>query len=189
MRAVGQTRTRALAEAQRLLQSVGFNGFSFQHIADALGIKKPSLYEHFKSKDELGAALIEEYRTSFLKWTETIDVFEPDAQIGALFEVFAKFVSEDKRVCPLAAMGGDFNSFPKHLKKALAGLYDSRRSWLVEVIRKGQRQKVFRKDKSAEELAELVLSIGVGAQFAARVAGNPELIREMKRQALDSIRA
>jgi TetR/AcrR family transcriptional regulator, transcriptional repressor for nem operon len=80
------TKIRALREAKNLLQTLGFNGFSFQQIADRIGIKKPSLYDHFKSKEELGISLIEEYHESFVKWIETISVFEPRDKVGALFE-------------------------------------------------------------------------------------------------------
>ena len=53
------TKARALREAQGLLQTFGFNGFSFQHIADLLGIKKPSLYDHFKSKEDILTSVFE----------------------------------------------------------------------------------------------------------------------------------
>jgi len=185
MRPVGNTKARAITEAKALLQCVGYNGFSFQHIADAIGIKKPSLYEHFKSKEDLGKSLIEDYKRSFVEWTETVSVFEPDAQIGALFELFFKFAGDSKKLCPLSAMIGDLNSLPKRMKNALEGLYETRRLWIKEVIKRGQGQKIFRKDKSAEELANLILAMGLGAQLTARVSGRPDLVRELKTRALE----
>ncbi|MBF0225699.1 MAG: TetR/AcrR family transcriptional regulator [Desulfobacterales bacterium] len=44
---------RILEESIRLFASKGFDGTSIQQIADAVGIKKPSLIYHFNSKDEL----------------------------------------------------------------------------------------------------------------------------------------
>ncbi|MBC7658445.1 MAG: TetR/AcrR family transcriptional regulator [Chitinophagaceae bacterium] len=56
------TKQKAIREGNALVQKFGCNGFSFQHIADTLGIKKPSLYAHFESKEAFGLDMIEFYR-------------------------------------------------------------------------------------------------------------------------------
>ncbi len=45
------TKKEALQLAKNYLQTLGFNGFSFQTIADALGIRKASLHYYFSSKE------------------------------------------------------------------------------------------------------------------------------------------
>jgi len=52
-------RTRILEEAVRLFSEKGFDGTSIQLIADAVGIRKPSLLYHFKSKEKLREAVYE----------------------------------------------------------------------------------------------------------------------------------
>jgi len=188
MKEIVSTRIRALVEGQNLLQKYGYNGFSFQHLADAVGVKKPSLYEHFKSKEDLGRKLIEEYERIFINWTETISVFEPEAQIGAFFEVFIKIVSNDKKLCPVCAMSADLNSFPNEMKKGLEELYATRKDWLKKIIKLGQSKKNFRKDKTPEELSNLIIAVGLGAQLGARITGNLELLRDAKKQALEILK-
>lgn len=51
------TRDRALEAALELFSQKGYQAVSMGDIAGALGIKAPSLYKHFKGKEELYAAL------------------------------------------------------------------------------------------------------------------------------------
>jgi len=180
------TKIKALREAQNLVQAYGYNGFSFQHIADRLGIKKPSLYDHFKSKEELGLELVQRYHDLFIAWTETIDVFEPADRIGAYFELFFKYSSESTcKLCPLTAMIGESNSLPKNIRKKMAMLYDYQVEWMKKNIEQGQKQKQFRKSTmDSEDLAKTVLAIGLGSQLIGRVSDDPKQIHKLKAQAL-----
>ena len=56
---VGQVRDQVLHEATRLLARHGFEGTSLQAVADAVGVKKPSVLYHFKSKEDLRQAVLD----------------------------------------------------------------------------------------------------------------------------------
>ena len=53
-------RDTILNEATRLFAANGFDGTSVQSIADAVGIRKPSLLYHFPSKDELRRSVLDQ---------------------------------------------------------------------------------------------------------------------------------
>jgi TetR/AcrR family transcriptional repressor of nem operon len=182
MSAIEGTKTRAIQEARGLLQDFGFNGFSFQHIADALGIKKPSLYDHFKSKEALGLDLLEDYVRTFGVWMKTIEIFEPKDKIGAIFELFYQYANDHRKVCPVSALTADYNSLPPSMRKVLAKMMKTRNDWLKSVIEEGQAKKVFRTDLSSGALADLVQSIGLGAQLISRGTNDPEKLRQFKTQ-------
>jgi len=55
----GDSAQRILDVAERLVQTRGFNGFSYADIAEALDVTKASLHYHFPAKSDLGARLIE----------------------------------------------------------------------------------------------------------------------------------
>lgn len=181
------TQQRALAVGKALVQKYGFNGFSFQHVADALDIRKPSLFAHFESKEDLGCQILAVYKQDFQRWTQTIAVFEPRAKIGALFEVFFGFSESPTRaskLCPLSALIADFHTLPKSMQKSLDGLFADQAQWLKQTIAEGQRHGGFRKDTPPADLAELIMAIGLGAQLVARVSKSPMKIKRLKAQAL-----
>ena len=53
------TRDRILTEASRLFGERGYDGTSTRQIADAVGIKQPSLFHHFASKQAIMEALLD----------------------------------------------------------------------------------------------------------------------------------
>ena len=53
------TREKILNSAQSLIQTRSFEGFSFQDIANEVGIRKASLYHYFDSKDAIALAVLE----------------------------------------------------------------------------------------------------------------------------------
>jgi TetR/AcrR family transcriptional repressor of nem operon len=71
--ATSETSIRILDVAERLVQTRGFNAFSYADIARALHITTASLHYHFPTKAKLGERLIERYRASFLAALDHID--------------------------------------------------------------------------------------------------------------------
>src|SRR5215510_7639621 len=74
------TAQRILDIAERLVQTRGFNGFSYADIAGALAVTKASLHYHFPTKAELGKRLIERYESTFLQALGEIDRTTADAR-------------------------------------------------------------------------------------------------------------
>lgn len=182
------TKDKALNEAMSLMQARGFNGFSFQHIADALGIKKPSLYDHFSSKDELGVELIKRHRERIEQWTETIVSFNPEDQIKAYFKLFNQLCADGKKLCPLGALSSDYNSLSTKMQKELTVSFENQVDWLKKIILEGQKKKIFRADLSAELLAQTVQSSSLGAQKLGRISGDPRDIDKVRDSILKLIK-
>lgn len=65
MRSGGDTKEKIVTIARDYFQSVGFRSFSFQDIANDLGIKKASIHYHYPSKEELGLEILEAYNKDF----------------------------------------------------------------------------------------------------------------------------
>ena len=58
----------------KLFTQFGFKGTTTRMIAEAVGIRQPSLFNHFKKKNDILAALVEEGATTFFKYLEALDL-------------------------------------------------------------------------------------------------------------------
>ena len=55
------SRAAILEAAKLLFMQEGFRGISMRQIAEAVGVTKAALYYHFKDKEELFVAIVEQY--------------------------------------------------------------------------------------------------------------------------------
>src|SRR6185295_9686526 len=94
-------RQRILDLAEELLLSRGYEGFSYQDIADAIGIRKASIHHHFASKEDLGSAIVERSRIRLAEARGP--VVEDAARIRKLldnyFRFFERLAEEGKKLC------------------------------------------------------------------------------------------
>src|SRR5579863_7985682 len=111
------TTERILDVAERLVQTRGFNGFSYADIAEELKITKASLHYHFATKAELGRRLIERYEANFKKALDQIRLERLDAP-SALRRYVELYVSvlRHGRMCLCGMLAADFATLPKPMK-------------------------------------------------------------------------
>lgn len=74
------TKQRILQEALRLFSQKGYDAVSVEQIADAVGIRAPSLYKHYRGKQDIFEAIIEETGRRYDAFTEGISVRPADPE-------------------------------------------------------------------------------------------------------------
>ncbi len=78
-----ETKRRIVLEALKLFARKGYSDVYVGDIAKAVGIKAPSLYKHFKSKQEIFEAILDELKAGYEKQAASmgIDGSMPDADV------------------------------------------------------------------------------------------------------------
>ena len=93
-----QRRSQLLAVAGRMFAEQGFHGLSMEQLADAAGVSKPVLYQHFPSKRDLYLALVndaaDELQAQVRKALE--GTTDNEARVEAAISAYFDFV-EDQR--------------------------------------------------------------------------------------------
>ena len=82
------TREAILDSAQRLIQTRSFHGFSFQDIADEVGIRKASLYHYFDSKDAIALAVLERAAEWVGAGMDKLEEREPTERLEGYFDMY-----------------------------------------------------------------------------------------------------
>lgn len=67
------TRTALLDAAEDLVRQRGYDAFSYADLAEAVGIRKPSIHHHFPRKSDLAVAILIRYRGRFESALAAID--------------------------------------------------------------------------------------------------------------------
>jgi TetR/AcrR family transcriptional regulator, transcriptional repressor for nem operon len=163
------TAQRILDVAERLVQSRGFNGFSYANIAAELNITTASLHYHFRGKAELGEALIERYTERFVDALEKIDSRVPDARakLDAYAGLYAD-VLRGKRMCLCGILAAEYQTLPKPMRRAVIRFFDENEAWLMRVLGQGQSDETLSFDGAPSDAAQTILS---GLEGAMLVAG------------------
>jgi TetR/AcrR family transcriptional repressor of nem operon len=163
------TSRRILDIAERLLQTRGYNAFSYADIAQALHVTKASLHYHFPTKAELGKRLIVRYQLSFLQALAVIDQTSADSseRLRRYVEIYAD-VLRNNRMCLCGMLAAEYATLPKPMKAELKHFFDENERWLVAVLDEGQATGKLRFTGSAREVAQLLLGSLEGAMMLAR---------------------
>jgi AcrR family transcriptional regulator len=72
------TKEKILQESMKLFSIQGFDSVSVRKIAEEVGVRDSALYKHFKSKQAIFDALVEESKERFFQKYEEIKIFEMD---------------------------------------------------------------------------------------------------------------
>jgi TetR/AcrR family transcriptional repressor of nem operon len=167
------TSGRILDIAERLLQTRGYNAFSYADIAQSLHITKASLHYHFPTKGELGKRLIERYEQAFLRALADIDTAGGGApeKLRRYVALYTDVLRND-RMCLCGMLAAEFATLPKPMKAELKHFFDENERWLAAVLEEGRTSKRLRFGGPAREMAQLLVGSLEGAMMLARSYGD-----------------
>ena len=164
------TREKILELAQRLVQSRGYNGFSYADIARGLKIQKASVHHHFATKADLGQAMLERYREQFTTLLTAIDEQEKDApdKLKRYAKAFADTLKDDNHMCVCGMLAADFTTLPKGVRDGVRAFFDDNEKWLQRVLEQGRKQRQLKFEGKSTLVARRLLSSLEGAMLLAR---------------------
>ncbi len=166
------TAERVMDAAEALIQQRGYGGFSYDDVALAVGIRKPSVHHHFRTKAELVTELARRYTERFESALAAIDIArrDPLARLKAYVQLFATTYAQDGRLCVCGMLGAEADALPAEVAEAVAAFFQLNLTWLGATFRDAQNAGRVRTDLRAGALAETLLASLEGAMVVGRGA-------------------
>jgi TetR/AcrR family transcriptional repressor of nem operon len=185
----GNTVDRILDTAEGLVQMRGYNAFSYADVARAVGIRKASLHHHFATKADLGVALVDRYRRTFMGALGAIESDSPDAlaRLERYVDLYGTVLRRG-RMCMCGMLAADIATLPKPMRERIAGFFAENESWLSGVLTDGKKRRQVNVEGRSDSMAALFVSTLEGAMLVARASGHPEYFDEVANRLLDRVR-
>jgi AcrR family transcriptional regulator len=158
---VPETRERILRAAMDLFRKHGFNNTSLARILKAAKITKGGFYFHFKSKEELGFAVLERAKNFWMVNVIAALEHEPDtrAQIRKMVELMTQMHRGDIfHGCGLlAVLTAEMLEADSEMGERIKDIFYEWKKSLVAILKRGKAEELFRQDIDTEAVALILI--------------------------------
>ncbi|MBI4347260.1 MAG: TetR/AcrR family transcriptional regulator [Elusimicrobia bacterium] len=181
------TRKRILDEAEHLIHVHGFRGTSLEDIARRCGVTKANLLHHFRSKEELGLAVLDYKAECYRACLST--VFAPgksaEQAIHDVFEQAASFLKGNgcKAGCFIGNIALEMSDVDARFRERAGRFFSEWAAALERLIAAAGH------NGESRAAAESVLALYEGATMLARTQRDPSVFERTRDTALALIRS
>jgi len=163
------TAERILDVSEQLVQTRGYNAFSYADVAAELDLTKAALHYHFAGKAELGEALLDRYVAQFAEALEVIDAKPLDApsKLAAYAELYLG-VLQRERMCLCGMLAAEFQTLPEPMRIIVGRFFKENETWLSRVLAQGRTEGTLHFIGSSRDAARFVIAALEGAMLLAR---------------------
>ncbi|MEE9351030.1 MAG: TetR/AcrR family transcriptional regulator [Thiotrichaceae bacterium] len=174
-----QTRQKLLTTAFEEIHSHGFQGMRVDEVLRKTGLQKGAFYHHFKSKLELGYAVLDEQIQLMLEttWLEPLKGIEnPLIDFPKLLASHPDRIPRSMRVhgCPLNNLAQEMASQDDGFQQRVAGLFDSWIKAYTQLFEEAQTKGYVRADIDAAEIARFLVGVLEGSISILKAERSPQ---------------
>ncbi|PIW27782.1 MAG: TetR/AcrR family transcriptional regulator [Rhodospirillales bacterium CG15_BIG_FIL_POST_REV_8_21_14_020_66_15] len=166
---------RLLETAQALIQTRGYNGFSYRDIADKVGIRAASIHYHFPTKECLGAAVAAHYTDAFMAELDRARdrTKDPVELLRAYAGLFRRTLATKDRMCLCGMLAAEVAALPISVAAETKRFFQENLRWLTAVFADaaGDHGKAS-PSPIPEEQASHFLALLEGAMLVAKASGD-----------------
>jgi TetR/AcrR family transcriptional repressor of nem operon len=158
-------REAIMEAARRTAQAHGYGGLNFRDIGAQIGIKAASIYHHFPSKADLGAAVAKRYweRTAAELDALSAAKGDPIEALRAYPGLFRRSLEEENRICMCSFMGAEYDDLPDPVKTEVQRFADVNVAWLARML-----AEISMPAGKSQARARAIFAAVAGSQLMAR---------------------
>ena len=166
------TKEQLIVAGLNALLEKGFNGVGVQEITEQAGVPKGSFYNHFESKEALGAEIVERYGLNSTRRAILRDKTVPPLQrLRTHFETLNDTFTRSKfeRGCLLGNFSAELANQSPVIRESLLTLFERWTEDLEVAIADAQSEGAVSSDRDAGDIAAFLLDAYEGTLLRARV--------------------
>lgn len=138
----------------------GYHAVSFRDLADALAIKSASVHYYFRTKEDLGCALVDRYAERFFDALSASN----DPPLLAILAAYRLALRAEGRHCLCGMFGAEARGLPEPVASKVAGFFRGNLDWIAGAL-PPEIDLADRQARAAEILATLQGAIMVAASL------------------------
>lgn len=190
------TRHHILRKSFELIYTRGYQATSIDDILETTNVTKGAFYYHFKSKDEMGLAIINELMKPMTTEAFTGRLRNSSDPVKEVYEMMHYLLMEDpflepQHGCPAGNFVHETSGWNKEFNKALRELIRKWDEALQECIAAGKKAGKIRRDVKPQQVALFVMSGYWGVRNFGKLENGREpyvpYLKELKKY-LESLR-
>ncbi len=177
-----ETAEQILDLAETLIQTRGYSAFSYQDIADGLGIRKASIHYHFPSKTDLGVAVVDRYIDRFGAALTAIADDQSQSSMAMLdfyVQPYLEFARTPDRVCLSGALAGEMLALAPEMRERVDHFFRTHQMWLAKILKRGVARGEFTLPAPAPKVARFIFSALQGALLVKRTTDDPTQLSDV----------
>jgi TetR/AcrR family transcriptional repressor of nem operon len=182
------TRDQILNAATRLIHLQGYHGTSLDDVLRESGVGKGNFYYHFKSKEELGYAIIDRVMQAFVQ--RTLEPVFADGSGDPIVQIhaFLDRVLDNQRQrncvggCPIGNLASELSDVHEGFRQRLAGIFAEWRARLTEALSRSQLGSGVREDVEPSALAQFIVAALEGAILLTKVTKDIRILERCVEQ-------
>jgi len=182
------TKAAIMDAAQELIQRGGVNAMSYQHISDAIGIRKASIHHHFPTKDSLIEAVLQRYAVYFFRLVDEIfeSKLDPEVKLRKYAGLFEATLCEGKKdkACLFGMLGAELSTLGSPSAAGVRKFYRENEARLARVLEEGREKGHFRFKGEAKVVAAMIFALLEGGALVARAEGGHKRLHMMVEQSM-----
>jgi len=177
---VSDTVQRIVDVAQELVQSRGFNAFSYRDLSARVGVKTSSIHYHFPTKGDLACALVARYRLKMRGARERIEAAHthPASRLKAFLDLLCATFERENMICLCGMLATDAATLPDAAREQIRGFFEDNESWVAQVLAQGREEAELRFEGEPEAAAHALFCAMQGAMIGAATFGRSARVRE-----------
>jgi len=170
----GDTRQQILDTAKDIILAKGFSAAGLNEILSAAGVPKGSFYHYFKSKEQFGDALLENYFDDYLQMLEHLlkdDGSSNSSRLLKFFQTWLDTQSSDATTdkCLIVKLSAEVTDLSEAMRITLKNGTDRVIVRLTNCVQEGIRMGEFPANLDANTVTAEIYYMWVGATLLTKV--------------------